>query len=109
VLRTRAAQPIPNHPKHNQYTFSIKDSGLTGAGPFQVEFTGNGFVAPNNVMTIQHIGAHQTLTRTFRGPVCEPSAPPTMTIDPTQQVNMYTRVNTTLAATCPPVPAPPAG
>jgi hypothetical protein len=28
-----------------------------------------------------------------------------MTIDPTQQVDVFTRANTTLAATCPPAPA----
>ena len=103
------AQPIANKPKRDLYTATIKDTGLTGAGPFEVEFTGNGFSAPNNVITIQHIDAHQTLTRTFRGPLCVQSAAPVMTIDPTQQVDVYRRANTTLTATCPPVPAPPAG
>jgi hypothetical protein len=32
-----------------------------------------------------------------------------MTIDPTQQVNVYTRAETTLTASCPSQPASPAG
>ncbi len=103
------AQSIPNKPKHDLYAATIKDSGLTGAGPFEVEITGNGFSAPSNVITIRHIEAHQVLTRSFTGPACVQSAAPVMTIDPTQQVDVYTRADTTLAATCPSQPVTPAG
>ncbi|HWE32190.1 MAG TPA: hypothetical protein VG410_01825 [Solirubrobacteraceae bacterium] len=103
------AQPIPNKPKHDEYTATVKDSGLTGAGPFELEITGTGFSAPSNVITIDHIDANQKLTRSFSGPVCSQSAAPVMTIDPTQQVDVYTRAYTTLAASCPSQPAVPAG
>jgi len=103
------AQTIPNKPKHDEYTATIKNSGLTGAGPFEVEITGNGFSSPSNVIRINHINAHQTVTRTFTGPPCLQSAAPEMTIDPTQQVDVYTRADTTLAASCPSQPASPAG
>jgi hypothetical protein len=109
VALSFTAQPIPTKPKHDEYTATIEDTGLTGAGPFELEFTGTGFSAPSNVITIRHIDAHQKLTRTFIGPLCVASAAPVMTIDPTQQVDVYTRANTTLAATCPPAPATPAG
>jgi hypothetical protein len=103
------AQSIPTKPKRDEYTATIEDTGLTGAGPFELEFTGSGFSAPSNVITIRHIDAHQTLTRKFTGPLCVASGAPVMTIDPTQQVDVFTRANTTLAATCPPAPAAPAG
>jgi hypothetical protein len=109
VALSFTAEPIPSKPKHDEYTATIEDTGLTGAGPFELEFTGSGFSAPGNVITIPHIYAHQTLTRKFTGPLCVESAAPVMTIDPTQQVDVFTRANTTLAATCPPTAATPAG
>ncbi len=109
VALSFTAQTIPNKPKHDQYTATIKNTGLTGAGPFEVEITGNGFSSPSNVIRIDHINAHQTLARTFTGPPCVQSAAPEMTIDPTQQVDVYTRADTTLAASCPAQPGSPAG
>jgi hypothetical protein len=96
------AQAIPSHPKHDQYTAVIADKGLTGAGPFQVQFT---FGTVVKDYTVQHIAAHQKKTFTFTGPVCDSSAPPSLTIDPDQQVDDYNRANNSLTATC---PAPPA-
>ncbi len=109
VALSFTAEPIPNKPKHDEYTATIKDTGLTGAGPFELEITGAGFSAPSNVITIQHIDAHQTLTLSFGGPACNQSAAPVMTIDPTQQVDVFTRANTTLTATCPSAPTTSAG
>jgi hypothetical protein len=105
VALSFTAQSIPSKPKHDQYTATIEDTGANGAGPFELEFTGSGFSAPGNVITIHHIAAHQTLTQTFTGPLCVESSAPVMTIDPTQQVDVFTRANTTLAATCPTAPA----
>ena len=91
-------QPVPGKPKKDLYVGTIMDSGLTGAGPFTVEFTDGSIVKDH---TVAHIGAHQTLTVRFVGPLCVSTAPPTMTIDPTQQVNAYTRANNSVTATCP--------
>ena len=33
--------------------------------------------------------------------MCDPTAPPTMTIDPDQQVDDYNRTNNSITATCP--------
>jgi hypothetical protein len=109
VALSFTAATIPNKPKRDEYMATIKDTGLTGAGPFELEITGNGFSAPGNLITIPHIDAHQTLTRRFTGPPCVQSAAPVITIDPTQQVDVYTRANTTLAASCPLQPVAPAG
>jgi hypothetical protein len=95
---TFSAQPIAGHPKHDAYTAVIADNGLTGAGPFEVQFTFGTVVTDH---TVRHIKPHQQLTFNFEGPLCESSAPPTMTIDPDQQVDDYNRTNNSLTATCP--------
>jgi len=93
-----SAQPIAGPPKHDAYTAVIADNGLTGAGPFQVQFTFGTVVKDH---TVSRIKPHQQLTFNFEGPLCESSAPPTMTIDPDQQVDDYNRTNNSLTATCP--------
>jgi hypothetical protein len=99
------ANAIPNKPKRDSYVATITDDGLTGAGPFDVEFT-DGTIVNNQLVT--HIKAHQTLTLEFEGPLCDSTAPPTVTIDPTQQVDDYDRTNNSLTATCA-VTTPPSG
>jgi hypothetical protein len=92
------AQAVPNHPKRNSYTAVIADKGHTGAGPFQVQFTFGTTITDH---TVKHIGPHQKRTFTFVGPACDSTAPPTVTLDPDQQVNDYNRTNNSLPATCP--------
>jgi hypothetical protein len=99
VVTSFVSQPVPNHPKRNLYVATITDSGLTGAGPFGVEFTD----AAGNVIlthTVKHIRPKQVVTVGFGGPVCNPMSPPTVTVDPTQQIDVYTRANSSLQATC---------
>jgi hypothetical protein len=91
------SQPIPNHPKRNLYVATITDGGHTGAGPFGVEFTDGGLIENH---TVAHIRPNQILTVDFGGPVCSSTAPPTVTIDPTHQVDVYTRANSSALATC---------
>jgi hypothetical protein len=92
------AQPIAGHPKHDAYTAVISDKGLTGAGPFQIQFAFGTAVKDH---TVTHIKPHQQLTFNFEGPPCESTAPPTMTIDPDQQVDDYNRANNSITAACP--------
>jgi hypothetical protein len=92
------AQPVAGHPKKNAYTAVIADKGLTGAGPFQIQFAFGTVVTDH---TVKRIKPHQQLTFNFDGPVCESSAAPTMTIDPDQQVDDYNRANNQITATCP--------
>jgi hypothetical protein len=92
------AQPVAGHPKKDAYTAVIADEGATGAGPFQVQFTFGTVVKDH---TVTHIRAHQELAFNFQGPVCDSTAPPTMTIDPDQQVDDYNRSNNSITATCP--------
>jgi hypothetical protein len=91
------SQPIPSRPKRNLYVATITDNGVTGAGPFDVEFTDGGLIENHSVT---HIRPHQQLMVNFGGPVCNPMSPPTVTVDPTQQVDDYNRSNNSLVATC---------
>jgi hypothetical protein len=91
------SRPIPNHPKRNLYMATITDDGLTGAGPFDVEFTDGSLIEHHSV---RHISPHQHLTIDYNGPVCNPQSAPTVTVDPTQQVDDYDRSNNSLVATC---------
>lgn len=92
------ATAIPNKPQKDLYTGKITDNGLTGAGPFAVQFSDGTTVKDH---TIKHIRPHQVITMEFDGPLCNSSAPPAMTIDPDQQVDDYNRSNNSLTATCP--------
>src|ERR1700722_20291346 len=60
------AQPIAGHPKHDSYTAVIADKGLTGAGPFQIQFAFGTVVKDH---TVTHIRPRQQLTFSFAGPV----------------------------------------
>jgi hypothetical protein len=103
VALSLVAQPIAKAPKKDLYVAQIGDDGLTGAGPFQVEFADGTIVKDHNV---KHIAPHQILMFNFIGPLCDATAPPTMTIDPDQQVDDYNRTNNSITATCPaPTPA----
>jgi hypothetical protein len=92
------AQATPGHPKRDTYTAEIANRGLTGAGPFQIQFT---FGTTVTDRTVKHLGAHEHRTFTFAGPVCDSSAAPSMTLDPDQQVDDYNRANNSLTAACP--------
>ncbi len=91
------AKPIPNKPKRDSYIATITDAGFTGAGQFDVEFADGTSITSH---VVPRIKAHQTLTLSFEGPACNASAPPTMTIDPTEQVDDYNRTNNSLTANC---------
>jgi hypothetical protein len=51
--------------------------------------------------TIQHIAAHGSVTVLLPGPPCDPTVPPSVTVDPLDQIDVYSRSQATLAAQCP--------
>ena len=87
----------PSHPKLEDYTAFIGDPGETGAGPFTVQLSDGGAIRDK---TIQHIDAHSTRTVVLVGPDCDAAQPPTVTVDPTDQVDVYSRSQATMTASC---------
>lgn len=87
------------------YLAQIKDAGATGAGPFRVQLSDQGQISHRRVT---HISPHQTLSVRLAGPICNSSAPPTVTADPGHKVDVYSRSQASLTATCP-APTSPSG
>ncbi len=99
AVQSVSAGPDPSHPKREIYSAVIQNLGLTGAGPFIVELS----VAGQAILerTVQHIAPHESLTVLLPGPACDPTQPPTVTVDPNGQIDVYSRTQATLAAQCP--------
>lgn len=96
-------KPDPARPTINDYFATITDLGATGAGPVTVALDQAGSAPSTPSLaskTIPHIAAHQTLLVKLEGPACNPAAPPTVTVDPSGQVDVYSRAQATLAAQC---------
>jgi hypothetical protein len=89
---------------HDTYAVAVYNGGLTAAGPFVVDFsytdpsTQAPVVAVHNVSGVR---SHQTVKLDWDGPVCKPSAPPTIDIDPAGQVGDYNTSNNTYTIVCP--------
>jgi hypothetical protein len=98
LVQSIVVSPVSGHPKVDEYVTTIANNGATGAGPFEVEFTDGSVV---RTPTVRHISPHATKVINFFGPVCDPTAPPTVTVDPTDQVDDLNRSNNSLTATCP--------
>lgn len=97
TVQSISINTVRGQPNRQQYAAVISDTGLTGAGPFTVQLSQSGFVTTK---TIQHISPGQSLIVRLLGPVCDPAAPATVTVDPNDQIDVYTRVQATLAAQC---------
>ena len=98
--------PITGRPRKNLYTAVIANTGVTGAGPFQVLFTPGDSSAPL-AKTVQYLGGGATQTLQFVGPVCDPANAPTVLADSTAQIDDLNRSNNQLTVTCPaPAPTP---
>jgi CARDB len=88
------------NPNLDRYAVTIHNRGATGVGSFQVEFAPGGTAAPV-VRTLKGLAAHATVKTGFRGPLCNPASPPSVTVDPHQLINDLNPANNTLSATCP--------
>jgi hypothetical protein len=97
-------QPISGKPTLNRYIALIRNAGLTGAGPFAVQFAppaASG--APVKTHTIAALGPHTSKEEIFTGLACTASTAPTVTADPNHQVDDFNRTNNSLTvpAGCP--------
>lgn len=100
-LQVRTIQVLPDsaNAQEDLYRAQIHDAGATGAGPFPVQLTDQGQVSSTRRVT--HIQAHTSVWVRLVGPLCDSSAPPVVTVDPHDRVNVSSRARASLAATCP--------
>jgi hypothetical protein len=92
-------EPIAARPNSDAYLAQIANQGATSAGPFEVVFaSGDGSKVKTH--TVAHLGAHRTVLVTFVGPLCAAGGAPTVTADPTEQIDDFNRANNVLSATC---------
>jgi CARDB len=86
------------HPHTDLYVGLITNNGDTASGPFEVEFVDGTSEKPKPVASL---GPHAKTRVSFIGPLCDASAPPSITADSADQVDDFNRANNTLTATCP--------
>jgi hypothetical protein len=104
LVKSVTVRPIPGHPSQDNYIALIRNAGATAAGPFGVLFApGEGF-APTT-RTVARLAADGTVRETFAGPLCTFRNAPTITVDPTDQVDDFNRSNNSLTAACSKSPA----
>jgi hypothetical protein len=97
LVQSFTAQPVAGHPKLDDYVAKIRNAGATAAGQFDVKFT-DGSKAKS--VSVKRIGSHTTRQLQFVGPVCDSTAPPSLTVDPQGQVDDFNRANNTATAVC---------
>lgn len=100
LVKSVSVSPILHHPQKERYTAVIGNRGATAAGLFQVLFTPGDGSSPQTV-AVPRLAAHSTRAESFVGPLCNPSGPPTVVADSTNQVDDYNRANNALTVTCP--------
>lgn len=88
----------PQRPGSNLYYAQIGNTGATGAGPFLVRLSDAGTVRD---VSVQHLGAHSEKTVAIAGPACSPSDPPTITVDPSEEVDVSSRSQSMMTVACP--------
>jgi hypothetical protein len=93
-------------PGVSSYVAMVKNQGLTAAGPFEVLYSPGGSGAVKTHL-LTGLAAQKSRQVTFRGPSCSPTAIPTITADPTDQVDDFNRSNNSKAVACPPVATQP--
>lgn len=93
-------QPIQGHSNENRYIVTIGNDGATAAGPFEVLFAPGG-AAPVTTKQVPGLArAPARIARAFLGPACNSTSPPTVTVDPLDQVDDFNRANNTATAVC---------
>jgi hypothetical protein len=97
LVQSITFQPVTGHPKVDAYVVTIRNAGATAAGPFRVEFTDR---TKAKSALVKRLGAHKTRKLQFVGPVCDSTAPPSLTIDPQRQVDDFNWANNTATAIC---------
>jgi hypothetical protein len=99
LVKSITVRSIAGRPSQDDYIALIRNAGATAAGPFGVLFApAEGF--PSTTLRVARLPAGGTLRETFVGPLCTSRNAPTVTVDPTDQVDDFNRANNSLTATC---------
>jgi CARDB len=99
LVKSITVRSIAGRPSQDDYIALIRNAGATAAGPFGILFApGEGF--RSTTLTVTRLRAGGTLRETFVGPLCTSRNAPTITVDPTDQVDDFNRSNNSLTATC---------
>jgi hypothetical protein len=99
LVKSVAVAPLLGSSTVDEYSATVANDGATATGPFEVAFApGDG--SPLKVRDVQSLKPHATVLVRFRGPVCAPANPPTITADPASQVDDRDRSNNSLTASC---------
>ncbi len=100
LVKTITVRAIAGRPSQDDYIALIRNAGATAAGPFGILFApGEGF--PSTTLTVARLQPGGTVRETFVGPLCTARNAPTITVDPTDQVDDFNRSNNALTASCP--------
>lgn len=98
VIR-RIDAPRPNRRgTFDFYSVTVGNAGATAAGQFTVQLAAPGS-APV-LAQVAGLAAHTTTVVTLRGPLCAPANPPTVTVDPQNNVEDFDRANNVAMASC---------
>lgn len=100
-------QPDVANARDDVYRTEIHDSGATGAGPFQIQLAAQGTIFSTRSLT--RISAHRSAWVSLTGPLCNGAQPPIVTVDPHHRVDVYSRSESSLAASCPAAPSGTSG
>jgi hypothetical protein len=99
VAGIRSPTPIASRPGKDTYVASIRNRGVTAAGPFAVQLSLAGG-APMT-QTVTGLGAHAVRRVRFVAPACSAGDAITVTADPAHRVLDYDLSNNSLTAVCP--------
>lgn len=85
----------PTKPSLGVYVATIRNFGLTAAGPFAVLFAPGG-----KTRTLSGLAARASVRVQFHGPACSPTVTPAISVDPNQSVDDPNRANNSKAVVC---------
>jgi hypothetical protein len=92
----------PSDPGQDDFAAVIGDLGATGASGFEVQLTYiHDQMAETSDKTVAHIGPYGTRTLQFAGLLCDTGSQVTVTADPLDQIDVYSRSQASIAVSCP--------
>lgn len=98
VVDSIAVTPDRDHAGFDDYVATIDNTGATSAGSFSVELSDQGTVTDQ---TVQSLDPRASTEVKLVGAACSAADPPTVTADPSDQVDVSSRARASLTAECP--------